>query len=268
MLVIGEKINATSKRVAEAIVNKDAAFIGGLARQQVDAGADYIDVNTSTGQGLNQEIADLKWAIDVVHQAVHAPLCLDSSDPQALAAAAAHYSGGELMINSVNAEPERLEPIGRVAAEREAGVIALVMGEGGIPRTVDERVAAADLIMDHLKRLGVKQEQVYFDPLVLPISVDTDQGLVTLQTIEHIKSRYPSAKTVVGLSNVSYGLPQRGIINRSFLLMAAAVGLDAAILDPTDARMMSMVKVSDMLTGKDPACKGFIKAHRKGILVE
>jgi cobalamin-dependent methionine synthase I len=268
MLIIGEKINATSKRVAEAIVNKDATFIQELAQRQVEAGADYIDVNAGTGQGMDQEITDLKWAIDVVQQAVDAPLCLDSSDPQALAAAAAHYAGSELIINSVNAEKERLDTIGRAAAERGAGVIALVMGEGGIPRTVDERVAAADLIMNHLKQLGVKEEQVYFDPLVLPISVDTEQGLVTLQTIEQIKSRYPSAKTVVGLSNISYGLPQRGIINRAFLLMAAAVGLDAAIMDPTDMRMMSMVRVSDMLIGKDPACKGFIKAHRKGMLPE
>ncbi len=268
MLIIGEKINATSKRVAEAIINKDASFLQGLAQRQVEAGADYIDVNTGTGQGRDQEITDLKWAIDVVRQAVDAPLCLDSSDPQALAAATAHYTGSELIINSVNAEKDRLDPIGRAAAERGAGVIALVMGEGGIPRTVDERVAAADLIMNHLKQLGVKEEQVYFDPLVLPISVDTEQGLVTLQTIEQIKSRYPSAKTVVGLSNISYGLPQRGIINRAFLLMAAAVGLDAAIMDPTDMRMMSMVRVSDMLIGKDPACKGFIKAHRKGMLPE
>ncbi len=268
MLIIGEKINATSKRVAEAIINKDAAFIQELARRQVEAGADYIDVNAGTGQGIDQEISDLKWAIDVVREAVDAPLCLDSSDPQALTEAMNHYSGSQTIINSVNAEAERLDPIGRVAAERGTGVIALVMGEGGIPRTVDERVAAADLIMNHLTQLGVKEEQAYFDPLVLPISVDTEQGLVTLQTIEQIKSRYPSAKTVVGLSNVSYGLPQRGIVNRAFLLMAAAVGLDAAILDPTDARMMSMVKVSDMLTGKDPACKGFIKAHRKGMLAE
>jgi cobalamin-dependent methionine synthase I len=268
MLIIGEKINATSKRVAEAIVNKDAGFIQELARQQVEAGADYVDVNAGTGRGIDQEISDLKWAIDVLREAVDAPLCLDSSDPQALASATAHYSGTAMIINSVNAEAERLDPVGRVAAEHGAGLIALVMGEGGIPRTVEERIAAADLIMDHLKRLGIEQEQVYFDPLVLPISVDTDQGLVTLQTIEQIKSRYPSAKTVVGLSNISYGLPQRGIVNRSFLLMAAAVGLDAAILDPTDARMMSMVRVSDMLTGKDPACKGFIKAHRRGMLAE
>jgi len=114
----------------------------------------------------------------------------------------------------------------------------------------------------------VNEDQVLFDPLVLPISVDADQGLVTLKTIEQIKSRYPSARTVMGLSNISYGLPSRGIVNRSFLLMAAAAGLDAAILDPLDPKMMSIVRTADLLTGKDAACRGFIRAHRKGLLVD
>jgi 5-methyltetrahydrofolate--homocysteine methyltransferase len=142
------------------------------------------------------------------------------------------------------------------------------MGTEGIPDNVEERLAASALIMTHLTRLGVKEEQVFFDPLVLPISVDTTQALVTLKTIEGIKSRYPSAKTIMGLSNISFGLPKRAMINRAFLLMAAAAGLDAAILNPLDAKLMSYAKVADMLVGKDPACKGYIKAHRKGLLVD
>jgi len=122
--------------------------------------------------------------------------------------------------------------------------------------------------MEHLTRLGMAQDRIYFDPLVLPISVDAAQGAVTLQTIEQIKSRYPAARTVMGLSNISYGLPRRGMVNRAFLLMAAAAGLDGAILNPLDSKMMSVVKVADMLTGKDSSCKGFIRAHRKDILVD
>lgn len=268
MIVIGEKINATSKRVAEAICNRDAAFIQELARQQDEAGSHFIDVNAGTGRGAEQEITDLRWAIDAISEATAKPLCLDSSDPQALVAAMGHYRGAEVMINSVNAEAQRLEPIGRVAAERQAYVIALVMGEGGIPPTAEERLEAGDGIMEHLARLGVGQQQVLFDPLVLPISVDVSQGLVTIKTIERLKERYPAARTVVGLSNVSYGLPQRGLVNRAFLLMAATAGLDAAILDPLDDRMMSMTKVADMLSGNDPACKAYIRAHRRGLLAE
>ena len=267
MLIIAEKINATNKRVSGAIVSKDAAFIQELARQQAEAGAHYIDVNAGTGHGAEQEIADLKWAIDTVQSVTDLPLCLDSSDPQALLAAMAHYQGSKAMINSVNAEPGKLESLGRLAAERQASLVALVMGDGGIPRSVEERLSAADLIVTHLTRLGVRENQLFFDPLLLPISVDTDQGLVTLKTIQQLKSRYPSANTVIGLSNVSFGLPNRGIVNQAFLLMAISAGLDAAILDPLDAKVMSFIRVADMLTGKDPACKGFIRAHRKGLLV-
>jgi 5-methyltetrahydrofolate--homocysteine methyltransferase len=122
--------------------------------------------------------------------------------------------------------------------------------------------------MVQLTRLGLAAEQIFFDPLVLPIATDTRQGIVTLKTLEQIKFHYPTAKTVLGLSNISYGLPHRGLVNRAFLLMAASAGLDAAILNPLDAKMMSVIKVADMLTGNDPSCKGYIRAHRKGILVD
>lgn len=265
MLIIGEKINASNKRVSGAIINKDAAFIRELARQQADAGADYLDLNAGTGQGTAQEIADLKWAIGAVQDVTDVPLCLDSSDPQALVEAMSHFHGTKAMINSVNADPEKLEPLGRLAAEHQASLVALVMREC-IPYTVEERLAASELIMTYLTRLGVKEEQIFFDPLVLPISVDTHQGLVTIKTIEQIKSRHPSAKTVMGLSNISFGLPNRGIINQAFLLMAASAGLDAAIMNPLDAKMMSLVRVADMLTGKDASCREYIRAYRKGLL--
>ncbi|MFC1971132.1 dihydropteroate synthase, partial [Chloroflexota bacterium] len=138
--------------------------------------------------------------------------------------------------------------------------------EDGIPDTVEKRLAACEKIMNYLTELGMAAEQVFFDPLVLPVSVDSNQGLVTLKTIEQIKSRYPEAKTAMGLSNVSYGLPERKLINRSFLLMAAYAGLDAAILDPLDARMMSVIKVADMLTGKDTS-RSYLRAHRKGAIL-
>ncbi len=269
MLVIGENINASNKSVGEAIAGKDRQFLENLTREQDAAGSDFIDVNAGVGQGSweNPEAA-MEWLVDLVQGATDKPLTIDSDMPSVIEAGLRKYRGDTLMINSVNAEPERLDTIGRLAAERQASLVALVMGEGGIPSTVEERVAASERIMEHLTRVGVAEDRIYFDPLVLPIAVDADQGLVTLRTIEQIKSRYPSSKTVMGLSNISYGLPRRGMINRAFLLMAAAAGLDAAILNPLDSKMMSVVKVADMLTGKDPSCKGFIRAHRKGILVD
>jgi len=269
MLVIAEKINASNKSVGRAIASKDEAFLANLAKAQADAGADFIDVNAGVGHDARENApALMEWLVDVVQGATDRPLTIDSDDPVILEAALRKYHGDTVMINSVNAEPAKLEAVGPMAAERKAFLVALVVGEGGIPGTVEERLAASDLIMTHLTRLGVKEDQVLFDPLVLPISVDTAQGLVTLKTIEQIKSRYPSARTVMGLSNISYGLPSRGIVNRAFLLMAAAAGLDAAILDPLDPKMMSIVRAADLLTGKDAACRGFIRAHRKGLLVD
>ncbi len=268
MLVIGEKINASNKSVGAAISSRDQQLLEDLARAQSDAGADFIDVNAGAGQGSQDNAAaTMEWLVDVVQGATEKPLAIDSDVPDVVQAALSKYRGDTVMINSVNAVPDRLKAVGRLAAERQALLVALVMGEGGIPGTVEERLAASELIMTHLSRQGVREDQIYFDPLVLPVSVDTSQALVTLKTIEQIKSRYPSAKTVMGLSNISYGLPQRGMVNRAFLLMAAYAGLDAAILDPLDGKMMSFVKIADMLAGRDGSCKGFIRAHRKGLLV-
>jgi 5-methyltetrahydrofolate--homocysteine methyltransferase len=147
-------------------------------------------------------------------------------------------------------------------------VIALAMGIEGIPDRVEKRLSACERIMAYLTGLGVKSEQVLFDPLVLPIAVDTRQGLVTLKTIEQIKLRYPDAKVVMGLSNISYGLPERKLVNRAFLLMAAYAGLDAVIVDPLDNKAMSLIKVADMLVGKDPSCRAYLRAHRKGNIVD
>jgi len=269
MIVIGENINASNKSVAEAIHNRDRAFLERLAGDEDTAGADFIDVNAGAGHGTpEQEIAAMEWLVEVVQGATDKPLTIDSDNPSVIKAALRKYRGERLIINSVNAEPERLESIGPLAVECRAWLVALAMGESGISASIEDRLVACDQIMRHLTGLGMEAEQILFDPLVLPISVDSSQALVTLKTIEQIKLRYPSAKTVMGLSNISYGLPKRKLINSAFLLMAAHAGLDAVILDPLDAKLISFTKVSNMLTGNDPFCKGYIKAHRKGMLID
>jgi cobalamin-dependent methionine synthase I len=273
MLVIGENINASNKSVAEAISRRDREFLESLAMSVAAAGADFIDVNAGAGHGTpEQEIATMEWLVEVVQKATEKPLAIDSDNPSVMEAALRKYRfslpGETPIINSVNAEPERLESIGSLAAKHHAWLVALAMGTNGIPENVEERLAACDLIMTHLTRLGVGAEQIFFDPLVLPISVDSGQGIVTLKTIEQIKSRYPGARTVMGLSNISYGLPNRKLANRAFLMMAAYAGLDAVILDPLDAKAMSFIKVANMLTGRDTLCKDYIRAYRKGMLVD
>jgi len=269
MLVIGENINASNRSVAEAITKRDREFLESLARAEVAAGADFIDVNAGTGHGSpEQETAAMEWLVEVVQGATDKPLAIDNESPSVIEAALRKYHGERLIINSVSAEPKGLASIGSLATEYQAWLVALAMGTNGIPNNVEERLAACEQIMEQLIRLGLREEQIFFDPLVFPIAVDSTQALVTLKTLEQIKSRYPAARTVIGLSNISYGLPDRKLVNRAFLVMATYAGLDAVILDPLDAKTMSFIKVANMLTGRDPFCKEYIRAHRKGMLLD
>ena len=268
MLVIGERINASNRSVGEAIARRDSEFVANLAIAQATAGADFIDINAGAGKdSSHSETETMEWLVEIVQTATSKPLAFDSESPDAIEAAIRKYRGEELMINSTTAEKARLESIGSLAARYKAKLVALAMGKEGIPETTEKRLDACGVIMEHLTQLGMSAEQIFFDPLVLPVSVDSSQGLVTLRTLEQIKSRYPAARTVMGLSNISFGLPERQLINRSFLIMAAYAGLDAAILDPLDARMMSVIKVADMLTGKDTS-RSYLRAHRRGTIVD
>lgn len=269
MIVIGEKINASVTPVGEAINKRDSDFIVKLAVEQANSGADFIDVNIGTGNlDLEQEKEAMEWLVHTVQAATDKPLAFDSEHPEVIEAAMLKYRGEKPLINSVTAEPEKLAAVGSMVAKNQAYLIALAMGSGGIPDNVKQRLEACETIATYLAKVGVTMQQIFFDPLVLPISVDSGQGKVTLKAIEAIKHHYPDARTVIGLSNISYGLPNRKMLNMAFLLMAAYAGLDAAILDPLDAKMMSLVKMADVLVGKDTSCRTYLRAHRAGAIID
>ncbi len=269
MIVIGERINASNKSVGNAITNRDSAFIASLAKAEADAGADYIDVNTGTGKyEYEQEIDAMKWLVATVQAATEKPLAIDSDHPEVIEAGLEEYNGDNVIINSVTAESDRLEAVGPLAVKYNALLVALAMGSEGVQSSIGKRLEACETILNGLTKIGMDTSKILFDPLVIPVSVDSNQGMVTLKTIEEISARYPGTRTVVGLSNISFGLPNRSLVNRSFLLMAAYAGLDAAILDPLDSRIMGIAKVADMLTGKDNLCRSYIRAHRRGAMAD
>lgn len=275
MLIIGENINASSRRVAEAIRTRNSTFFQELILRCAQ-NADYLDVNVGGGKGsTGQEIDDMKWLIDIICEVTDKAIVVDSANPEVIEAGLeqgvslrAERSNRVAMINSVNAEQARLEAIGPLVAEYQVDVIALAMDDNGIPSRVEERIRACDLILEGLSRYNIPAEKVYFDPLVLPIGVDTTQGQVTLKTLEQIKARYPKAKTVVGLSNISYGLPQRSMINDAFLLMLIYVGLDSVIVNPLHSNTIGSIELGEMLLGKDTHCKKYLKAYRMGLYQE
>jgi 5-methyltetrahydrofolate--homocysteine methyltransferase len=264
MIIVGEKINTSRKSIAEAVERKDAAFIVNVAREQVEAGADYIDVNAGTF--LEREVECLCWLVETVQHEIDVPLCLDSPNPEALSEAIKHHQG-EPMINSISMEQERLQALLPVVTQNPCSVVALCMAETVMPTTVEERVEVGAELLTRLTDQGLPLEKIYVDPLVQPVSVDTRMGLATLGAIRRIMEYFPGVNTICGLSNISFGLPVRRLINRNFLALCMAFGLSAAILDPTDRETMTTVLTVEMLLGRDEYCEKFIEAYQNERLV-
>jgi 5-methyltetrahydrofolate--homocysteine methyltransferase len=262
MFLIGELINSTRKRVREAVLARDAGYIQEIAVKQRDAGADRLDVN---GGVAGQEAECLAWLVNVVQEAVDLPLCLDSSDAEALRAALPLVKG-QPMINSITGEEARFEAILPLLKEYSAKVIALAMGASGPPSGLDDRVATGCRLVDRLTDAGIALDDIYVDPCVLPVSTGPEHGRAVAGAVGRIMSRYPGVHTSVGLSNVSFGLPVRKLLNETFLVLLMSQGLDAAIVDPCDRQLMANIAAAEALLGRDEYCASYLKAYRAGKL--
>lgn len=264
MIIVGEKINTSRKSVAEAAENRDAKFIIRTAREQAQAGANYIDVNAGTF--VDRETELLCWLVETIQSELVLPLCLDSPNPQALSEAMKIHKG-EPMINSISLERDRFDALLPVVTSGPCHVVALCMSQTSMPTTVEERVSVGSELIAKLTEAGVPREKIYVDPLVQPVSVDTQMGTAVLGAIRQIMDSFPGVNTICGLSNISFGLPSRALINRNFLALAMANGLSAAILDPTDRQLLSTLLAVEMLLGRDEYCERFIDAYQNGSLV-
>jgi len=261
MLIIGELINASRKTIAAHIENQDVEAIQKVAKDQFDAGADYIDVNA--GVFVGKEPDYIKWLVTTVQEAVDAPCCIDSPDPQAIEAGLSVHKGTP-MINSISLEKERYDKLMPVLAGTDHKVVALCMSDEGMPETVDDRMAVADKLVNGLLQNNVKMENIYVDPLVQPLSVNKDFGVEFLNSIAKIMTTFQGIHTTCGLSNISFGLPNRKFLNQLFMVMAISMGLDGAIVNPLDKRMMANIIAAEALAGKDDYCMKYLKAHRAG----
>ncbi len=263
MQIVGELINASRGEVGSAIRNRDAAAIGELAKSQYENGADYIDVNA--GVFVEKEADYLKWLVDKVQKEVDAPCCIDSPNPAAIETALSIHKG-TAMINSISLEKKRWDTLIPLVAGTELKIIALCMSDGGMPETVDDRVSIAEKLVNALVRNNVAMENIYIDPLVQPVSTNTRYGMACLDAVERIMKTLSGCHTICGLSNVSYGLPVRRLLNRTFVSMAIAKGLDAVIVNPLDLAMTRTIAAGLTLAGRDDFCMEYIKAYRAGRL--
>ena len=259
--VIGERINTTLKKVKAAVADRDADYISDDVKKQTEAGATYIDVNA--GARIGHEEEDMKWLLGVVQGATDLPLCLDSPDPSILEMA---YGLVEKrpMVNSISLEKDRFEPMMDYLKGKDCRIVALCMDDTGMPKTSEDIISRARTLVAELEKIGFKRDDIFIDPLVQPISVDTTNGPMVMRAVRTIMTEMEGVHTTGGLSNISYGLPQRRIINRCFLAMMVAHGFDSAIMDPLDREVMEVVLTADMVAGNDDFCMRFIKATRSG----
>ena len=259
MIVIAERINATRKRIGKAVADRDAAFIAREAKLQADAGATHIDCNA--GRNPAKEVEDLQWMIGVVQDSVDLPICIDSPNAQAIAAALKLVRKMPI-INSVTAEKAKLEQILPLAREHQALLVGLCMGDSGMPDGAAGRIRAAEQVRDAAAQAGIAVDRIYFDPVIVPASTEATAGLAAIEAVRHIMKEFGGAHTTCGLSNISFGLPSRNTLNRTFLAMLMAAGLDGVIMDPTEPHMMSTVLAGRAILGRDEWCMDYIRAGR------
>jgi len=256
--IIGERINPTGRKVfAEQLRGGDLSTVATDAVAQVEAGADMLDVNA--GIPLVDEPELLKSMLGVVQEAVDVPICIDSSVIEALEAGLSVYEG-KALVNSVTAEDERLEEILPLVARHGAAVIGLANDETGIPETPQKRLECARKIVSAAGDHGISPQDVVIDPLAMTVGADTEAVTITLQTISLIRDEL-GVNMCLGASNVSFGLPQRHVLNAGFLPMAMAAGLTSAIMSTAEVCVQS-VRAADLLLGHDPWGTSWIAAHR------
>lgn len=257
ILVISDRLNTSIKKVKEAVKNRNEGYIEELARRQVESGAAMLDVHA------RENAEDMKWIIPVIRRVTDRPLSIDTDEQDVLEAALEVYEG-KALVNSINGEKKRLESFLPLIEEYDADCIALAMGEKGMADSAEGRLEVCRGILKEAENYGIGRERIYFDPLALPVSTRSDYGMLAINTLRLLKEEM-GAKTTVGVSNVSHGLPLPTRIEQAFLLMALPY-LDSALMDALDEKLMSALRAGEVILGEDKHCRKYIKAYRKGLL--
>jgi cobalamin-dependent methionine synthase I len=264
MIIIGEKVNSTLKAVRPAMENYDTAAIQDLAKRQYDAGATFIDVNA--GMFYDDEPERLEWLVNTIQEVIAAPFAIDSPNPIALKKGLRANKNGKPIINSITDEKERYNAVLPLLVEYKTGIIALCMDDNGMPETVEDRVIIAERLISKLTKEGVALNDIYIDPMVRPIGTGSHYGVVAIETIRKVKKEFPDAHIACGLSNISFGIPARKLMNQTYLVAAIAAGMDGAIMDPLDKKLMSFLYAGEALMGSDDFCMNYISKFREGAL--
>lgn len=261
MIIIGERLNSSRKQAYGAMLDRDRDYILEQAFKQVSAGAEVLDINTAAL--LDKEADLLTWMIALIQEEIEVPISIDTPNPRAMEAGLKQHRG-EAFLNSLTGEKEKISAFLPIIKEYRPRVIVLCMDENGLPNNADQEYSVAARMVEILDRADVPLEKIFIDPLVRPVGVDQSAPRLFFESLEKIKKHIPGVKTIAGISNISFGLPNRKLLNRTFLVMAIQEGLDAAIIDPLDQEKLASLSAAKALMGEDPHLKGFLGAHRSG----
>jgi 5-methyltetrahydrofolate--homocysteine methyltransferase len=262
MIIIGEKINGAIPGTGKAIADRNEQYIKDLAVRQTKAGADYLDLCAGTSPEMEYDA--LVWLLDIIQESVETPICIDSPNPEMLLRVLPRIQKPGI-INSVSEEGSKCELIYPFLRDNPGWkIIALTCDNSGIPSDAEIKAEIARRLIDKAANYGIDPERLYIDPLVLSVSALGDAMLQFMRAIGLIKSRYPTVHYTSGLSNISFGMPARSLINRNFLTLALSAGMDSAILDPLNTSLMETLLAAEVLLDKDKHCRNYNRAYRAG----
>lgn len=261
MYIIGERINGMFTDVKRAIIAKDAEVIKSLATRQVQGGADALDVNV--GPASSDAEGALLWMVECIREVTQVPLAIDTAKWSVMSKVVPQVPG-KVIINSSKADEDALEKNIALAMENDASLVALTIDRQGVPGDVNRRIEMGVTILTVAQAAGLPMERLFIDTIILPVNVAPKQPLHVLDACRQIAMLSdPAPHLVLGLSNVSQNCNERLLINRTYLAMAMACGLDSAILDPLDADLVDAAITAELLLAKTIYCDSFLTAERK-----
>ena len=266
MIIIGEKINGSIPSVAKAIAERDSEFIKERARKQAAANATYIDCCASVPEA--EEVETLKWMIDCIQEVTDLPISVDSPSADVLTQAY-KFCKRPGIFNSVSGEGDKIDKIFPLMAQEENKdwqVIALLSDDTGIPKCAADRLRVFDKIMAKAKEYNINPSRIHIDPLVEMLCTSEDGIAMNIEVIQTVRKQYPSIHITAAVSNISFNLPVRKLINYGFLILAMNAGLDSAIMDPTNRDMLGLTYATEALLGEDEFCMEYIGAYREGLI--
>jgi 5-methyltetrahydrofolate--homocysteine methyltransferase len=266
LIIIGEKINGSIPSVAKAIAERDSEFIKERARKQAAANATYIDCCASVPEA--EEVETLKWMIDCIQEVTDLPISVDSPSADVLTQAY-KFCKRPGIFNSVSGEGDKIDKIFPLMAQEENKdwqVIALLSDDTGIPKCAADRLRVFDKIMAKAKEYNINPSRIHIDPLVEMLCTSEDGIAMNIEVIQTVRKQYPSIHITAAVSNISFNLPVRKLINYGFLILAMNAGLDSAIMDPTNRDMLGLTYATEALLGEDEFCMEYIGAYREGLI--